>query len=52
MGDVPGNTLVEGEDYYFNPEGLMVMTERYHLKRGFCCENACKHCPYGFNKNS
>jgi len=33
-------------DYYFNDEGLLVMTEAYHLKRGYCCGNGCKHCPY------
>jgi hypothetical protein len=34
------------EDYYFDERGLMVMTEVYHKKRGYCCGNACKHCPY------
>ncbi|WP_297817592.1 DUF5522 domain-containing protein [Segetibacter sp.] len=28
------------------------MTEKYHLKRGFCCGNGCKHCPYNFEKVS
>jgi hypothetical protein len=41
---------VEGGDYYFNEQGLMVFTEQYHLKRGYCCKNGCKHCPYGFKK--
>jgi hypothetical protein len=36
------------EDYYINEQGLMVFTEKYHLKRGYCCKNGCKHCPYGF----
>ena len=40
--------LVEGEDYYFNDEGLMVMTRAYHLKRGSCCENGCANCPFTF----
>ncbi|MDX5339042.1 MAG: DUF5522 domain-containing protein [Cyclobacteriaceae bacterium] len=34
------------EDYYFNESGLMVFTEKYHLKRGHCCGSGCKHCPY------
>lgn len=38
--------LKEGEDYYFNEQGLMVFTEKWHLKRGYCCNNGCKHCPY------
>ncbi|WP_137760786.1 DUF5522 domain-containing protein [Pontibacter sp. SGAir0037] len=42
--------LKQGEDYYFNEQGLMVFTVKYHLKRGYCCENGCRHCPYGFRK--
>lgn len=42
--------LKEGEDFYFNPQGLMVMTEQYHLKRGYCCKSGCKHCPWGYGK--
>ncbi len=38
--------LEEGKDYYFDENGLMVFTEAYHLKRGFCCGSGCKHCPY------
>jgi hypothetical protein len=41
--------LVEGEDYYL--EGaMMVFTARFLLRRGFCCESGCRHCPYGFCK--
>jgi len=40
------NGQVSKEEYYFNEKGLMVFTEKYHLKRGFCCGMACKHCPY------
>ena len=35
----------EDEDYYFE-NGFLVMTEAYHLKRGFCCGSGCRHCPY------
>jgi hypothetical protein len=38
------------EDFYMTPEGFMVFTETYHLKRGYCCKNGCRHCPYGFRK--
>lgn len=41
---------LEKEDYYINENGLMVFTEKYHLKRGHCCQNGCKHCPYGYKK--
>ena len=26
--------------------GLMVMTAAYHKKRGRCCGNGCRWCPY------
>lgn len=42
--------MEEGIDYYFNEEGLMVFTKAYHLKRGYCCKNKCKHCPWGFGQ--
>ncbi|MFC3415754.1 DUF5522 domain-containing protein [Algoriphagus hitonicola] len=42
-GDLP--ELGPG-DYYFTKEGLMVFTEQYHLKRGYCCGSGCRHCPY------
>lgn len=40
--------LIEGVDFYFNENGQMVLTEKYHLKQGFCCGNGCLHCPYDF----
>ncbi|MCZ2102166.1 MAG: DUF5522 domain-containing protein [Chitinophagales bacterium] len=54
-GDVRKSTtkrdLVGGEDYYINEQGQWVFTELYHLKRGHCCKNGCKHCPYGYQKS-
>lgn len=37
--------LVADGDYYFE-DGLMVLTERYLRRRGYCCGNGCRHCPY------
>jgi uncharacterized protein DUF5522 len=37
-----------GEFYYDGP--YIVFTEAYHLRRGYCCQSGCRHCPYGFNK--
>jgi len=37
--------LVEGEDFY-REGAYVVFTARYHLKRGYCCESSCRHCPY------
>jgi hypothetical protein len=45
------NKLIEGEDFYYTPEGYKCFTEKYHLKRGYCCKSGCRHCPYGFKKN-
>jgi len=40
------NKLVEGEDFYYNEQGYIVLTAKYHLERGHCCGNGCLHCPY------
>jgi len=37
--------LIENEDYYID-RGLVVFTASYHLRRGYCCERGCRHCPY------
>ena len=44
--------LTEGVDFYYSEKGLMVMTARFHLERGYCCGNGCRHCPYGYEKIS
>jgi len=38
--------MVHG-DCYFTPEGYLVYTAQFLLKRGYCCGNSCRHCPYG-----
>jgi hypothetical protein len=40
--------LIEGVHYYLNENGLVVLTEKYHLARGYCCGNGCLHCPYEY----
>jgi Family of unknown function (DUF5522) len=42
------SNLIEGEDFYYNIEGLMVLTSAYHLKRETCCGRGCLHCPYEY----
>lgn len=38
----------QGEPGYFDPDtGLFVMTEGFLVRRGYCCDNGCRHCPYG-----
>ena len=34
------------QDYYFDEQGNCVFTAAYHLQRGYCCRNNCRHCPY------
>jgi len=38
-------TLVDGEDYYCEGSAI-VFTAHYLLRRGYCCESGCRHCPY------
>lgn len=40
--------LTEGVHYYFNEEGYVVLTSLYHLERGYCCGNGCRHCPFNY----
>jgi hypothetical protein len=44
-GFAPALPLVEGRDYYFEQQRF-VLTEAYLLRRGNCCGNGCRHCPY------
>jgi len=37
---------LDKDEYYHSSEGYVIFTEKYHLKRGYCCNNNCKHCPY------
>ena len=32
-------------DFYMD-NGRKVMTESYHLRRGYCCGSGCRHCPF------
>ena len=49
--DIFGNSdsyndgLKQGVDFYME-NGYRVMTEHYLVKRGYCCSNGCRHCPY------
>jgi len=42
-GDTPQDLLPE--DFYYEGPNL-VFTAAYHLKRGYCCNSNCRHCPY------
>lgn len=34
----PGDAYMEGP--------YLVFTAQYHLRRGYCCNSGCRHCPY------
>ena len=35
------------ENIHYKKDGdKVVFTALYHLKRGYCCGNICKNCPY------
>ena len=38
--------LREGIDFDME-DGLMVLKQSYLLRRGYCCGNGCRNCPYG-----
>ena len=40
----------ENKWFYKDPDtGYTVMTKKFLLERGYCCNSKCRHCPY---KNS
>lgn len=41
----------EEPDYYME-NGFVVFTAAFLRKRGSCCKNACRHCPFGFKKEN
>ncbi len=41
--------LVEQVDFYYDENGYMVFTEKYHIDKGHCCGHGCRHCPYDFD---
>jgi hypothetical protein len=43
--------LVPGKDYYLDENGNIVFSKEYHLNRGYCCKNGCRHCPWSYGKN-
>ena len=44
------DNLIEGLDYTMQ-SGYMVFSKWFFLKRGSCCKNGCKNCPYSFKKS-
>lgn len=44
-GDDSAARPLAPEDFYYE-NGLIVFTAAYHLKRGYCCNSGCRHCPF------
>lgn len=42
------NNYIDGKHFYIE-NNLLVFTEYFHIVKGTCCRNACRHCAYGFN---
>lgn len=51
MHNFNNKKALQNDDFYYSTDGFIVFTENYHLKRGYCCKNNCKHCPYNYKKN-
>jgi len=49
MSGFSKKSKLKDDEYYNSPEGYLIFTEKYLLKRGYCCKNGCKHCPYGYH---
>jgi hypothetical protein len=44
---IPDSGKDENEpDTYVDDLGRLVFTAAYHRRRGFCCGNKCRHCPF------
>ncbi len=43
--------LILDRDYYIE-NGNYVFTAYYLKKRGYCCDNGCRHCPYKNKKST
>ena len=41
----PPATELAPDDFYLDGPYL-VFTAGYHLKRGYCCNSGCRHCPF------
>ncbi|MEX2336763.1 MAG: DUF5522 domain-containing protein [Fulvivirga sp.] len=39
-------TKEKEQSMFYIEHGLYVFTAAYHLKRGHCCGNGCRHCPF------
>ena len=38
--------ITDDEKFYYLENGKVVFTPEYHMARGHCCGNKCRHCPF------
>ena len=36
----------DDKELYYLENGNVVFTPEYHMARGHCCGNKCRHCPF------
>ena len=42
--------LIEGIDFYYNEDGYCVLTELYHIKKGFVVATAVNTAPFNMKR--
>lgn len=48
--EIHRQAILDKQSTYIDPStGFTVFTELAHLKRGKCCGNQCRHCPFGWS---
>lgn len=48
VAEAHAKACASGEETYEDPVTLeTVFTRRYLEERGWCCQQGCRHCPYG-----
>lgn len=40
------SVLHDEQNWEITPDGLFVATRRFLVRRGYCCGNRCRNCPY------
>lgn len=38
--------LTPREGEFYTENGFVVFTAAFHLRRGYCCNSGCRHCPF------
>ncbi len=46
MSSQDGNADTLQGDWEITPDGLYIATRHFLLRRGYCCANRCRNCPY------